>query len=50
VLVDPAGNASFDDFLQQASLLATISRNDITGFVRRWAPAGQYIEIRVLPR
>jgi zinc protease len=50
VLVDPAGNASFDDFLQQANLLGSISRNDITGFVRRWAPEGQYIEIRVLPR
>jgi hypothetical protein len=49
-LVDPAGNASFDDFLQQANLLGSISRNDITGFVRRWAPDGQYIEIRVLPR
>ena len=50
VLVDPAGNASFDDFLRQASLLESISRNDITGFVRRWMPEGQYIEIRVLPR
>jgi zinc protease len=49
-LVDPAGNASLNDFLQQASLLGSISRNDITGFVRRWVPDGQYIEIRVLPR
>lgn len=50
VLVDPAGNASFDDFLRQAGLVDSISRNDITGFIRRWAPAGQYIEIKVLPR
>jgi hypothetical protein len=49
-LVDPAGNASLNDFLQQASLLGSISRNDISGFVRQWVPDGQYIEIRVLPR
>ena len=49
-LVDPAGTASFDAFLQQDGLLGSISRNDITGFVQRRMPNDHYIEIRVSPR
>ncbi|WP_395154968.1 M16 family metallopeptidase [Ilumatobacter sp.] len=49
-LTDPAGNASFEDFLEESTLLGSISRNDMTGFFQRWVPDGQYIEIRVLPR
>ena len=50
VLTDPAGNASFDDFLRQDTLVGTIGRSDAQDFITRWAPADQYIEVRVLPR
>jgi zinc protease len=50
VFTDPAGNASFDEFLRQDRLLADITAADIRDAVVRWLPADQYIEVRVLPR
>jgi zinc protease len=50
VFTDPAGNASFDEFLRQAGLLDDISADDIRDAVARWLPADRYIEVRVLPR
>ncbi len=47
VLTDPAGNPSFDDFLNQAQLVEGL---DIAGYLRAWLPADQYIDVRVLPR
>jgi zinc protease len=50
VFTDPAGNASFDDFLDQAQWVDDITADDISDAVARWLPAEQYIEVRVLPR
>ena len=50
VFTDPAGNASFDEFLQQPTLLDDIDASDIRDAAARWLPADQYIEVRVLPR
>ena len=50
VLVDPAGNASFDEFLDQAQWAEVIDAAEIRDAVARWLPADQYIEVRVLPR
>jgi zinc protease len=50
VLVDPAGNASFDDFLNQVVLVSRISRSDVQGYIEAWMPSDQFIEVRVLPR
>ncbi len=50
VLTDPAGNASFDEFLQQPQLLGEITAEDVRDAAARWLPADQYIEVRVLPR
>lgn len=50
VLTDPAGNASFDEFLEQGRWVDDISADDVRDFVRVWMPADQYIEVRVLPR
>jgi zinc protease len=49
-LTDPAGNASFAEFENQARLLDSIGRDDLISEVRRWLPEGQYVEVRVLPR
>jgi zinc protease len=50
VLTDPAGNASFDEFLDQAQWVDDISADDIRDAAARWLPADRYIEVRVLPR
>ncbi len=49
-LTDPSGNASFGEFENQAELIDSISRGDVDDYIDRWLPAGDYIEIRVLPR
>ena len=50
VLADPAGHASFDEFLDQAQWAEVIDAAEIREAVVRWLPADQYIEVRVLPR
>lgn len=50
VFTDPAGHASFDEFLDQARWVDDITADDIRDAVARWLPADQYIEVRVLPR
>jgi zinc protease len=50
VFTDPAGNASFDEFLDQAQWVDDISADDIRDAAVRWLPADRYIEVRVLPR
>ena len=49
-LTDPAGNPSLADFENQAELLDDISQSDLENAINRWLAAGDYIEIRVLPR
>jgi len=50
VFTDPAGNASFEEFLDQSLWVDDITADDIRDAVARWLPADQYIEVRVLPR
>jgi zinc protease len=50
VFADPAGNASFDDFLDQAQWVEVIDAAEIRDAASRWLPADRYIEVRVLPR
>ncbi|HSP30330.1 MAG TPA: insulinase family protein, partial [Ilumatobacteraceae bacterium] len=50
VLTDPAGNSSFDEFLDQSSWVDVIDAAEIRAAAERWLPADQYIEVRVLPR
>ncbi len=50
VLVDPAGNASFDDFTNQPRLLSSITSDDVRDAVESWISPTDYIEVRVVPR
>ena len=50
VLTDPAGQASFDEFLDQAQWVEVIGADEIRTAASRWLPADQYIEVRTLPR
>jgi zinc protease len=50
VFTDPAGNPSFDDFLDQPRWVDDITADDLRDAAARWLPADQFIEIRVLPR
>lgn len=50
VFTDPAGNASFDEFLGQAQWVEVIDAAEIRAAAARWLPADRYIEVRVLPR
>jgi zinc protease len=50
VLTDPAGHASFDEFLDQALWVEVIDAADIRAAAQRWLPADRYIDVRVLPR
>ena len=50
VLVDPAGNASFDEFLAQPFLLDAIGRTEVQQYINAWMPSDRYIQVRVLPR
>jgi len=50
VLVDPAGNADFDDFVFEFELISQVSPADVTAALNAWTSADQYIEVRVSPR
>ena len=50
VFIDPAGNASFDEFLEQSRWVEVIDAEEIRAAAVRWLLADQYIEVRVLPR
>lgn len=50
VLVDPAGNASFDEFVNQIGIIATVTADDVDAALNAWIDLDQYIEVRVLPR
>jgi zinc protease len=50
VFADPAGNASFDEFLEQAQWVEVIDAAEIRDAASRWLPADRYIEVRVVPR
>jgi zinc protease len=50
VFTDPAGNASFDEFLDQDRWVDEITAADIRDAAGRWLPADRFIEVRVLPR
>jgi zinc protease len=50
VFTDPAGNASFDEFLAQAQWVQVIDAAEIRDAASRWLPADNFIEVRVLPR
>jgi zinc protease len=50
VLVDPAGNPSLDAFLDQDTLVGTISADDVRKYLSAWTTADRYIEIRTVPR
>ena len=50
VFTDPAGHASFDEFLEQAQWVELIDAAEIRDAASRWLPADRYIEVRVLPR
>lgn len=50
VLTDPAGNPSFDAFLQQPRWVDDIDAADARDYINAWLPADHYIEVRVLPR
>ena len=49
VLVDPAGNASFDDFANQGRFIPEITSDDVRAAIRAWISADDYIEVRVAP-
>ena len=50
VFTDPAGNVSFDEFLDQAQLVDLIDAAEIREAMSRWLPADRFIEVRVVPR
>ena len=50
VLVDPVGNPSFDDFVEQARIIGTITESDVSDALNEWIDLDQYIEVRVTPR
>ncbi len=50
VLVDPEGNSSFDDFVQEGALLGAIDDDDIRNALTAWIDLDQYIEVQVVPR
>lgn len=50
VLVDPAGNGSFEEFLRQGELLRSISADDVQSFIEAWLPESSYISVTTLPR
>ncbi len=49
VLVDPAGNASFDDFVDQLLLIDDIAAIDVRAAIDAWISDSEYIEVRVVP-
>jgi zinc protease len=50
VFTDPDGNASFDEFLDQAQWVDDISAEDVRDAAARWLPVARYVEVRVVPR
>ncbi|MEP1124055.1 MAG: insulinase family protein [Ilumatobacter sp.] len=50
VLVDPDGNASFDDFVDGALLIDTITEAEVADAFDAWIDLDRYIEVRVTPR
>ncbi|MGB3733793.1 MAG: insulinase family protein, partial [Ilumatobacter sp.] len=50
VLVDTGGNASFDDFVEQARIIGTVTEDDVDDALGDWVDLGRYIEVRVTPR
>ena len=50
VFTDPAGSASFDEFLDQRRWVDETTATDIRDAIARWLPADRYIDVRVLPR
>ncbi len=49
VLVDPAGNESFDEFTTQPVLIRTITADDVQAAIGEWTSSTEYIEVRVMP-
>ncbi len=49
VLVDPGGNASFDEFANQARFIQTITADDVQAAIEMWTSSTDYIEVRVVP-
>jgi len=49
VLVDPGGNASFDEFITQPLLIQTITDDDVRAAIEAWISPTEYIEVRVAP-
>ncbi|MEM8621664.1 MAG: insulinase family protein [Actinomycetota bacterium] len=50
LLTDPAGTASFDEFLTRERLAAAIDVDDVALFLAQTLPPDRYIEIRTVPR
>ncbi len=50
VLVDPAGNPSFDDYLDQLFLVDGFDRAEVQRYLADWLPASDYIAVEVRPR
>ncbi|MEM1331819.1 MAG: insulinase family protein [Actinomycetota bacterium] len=50
VLVDPAGNADFDDFVFEFELIEQVTLDAVTTALGSWTSTEQFIEIRVVPR
>ncbi len=49
VLVDPEGNESFDDFVNQLLLIGDITAADVQAAIDAWISDREYIEVRVVP-
>ena len=49
VLVDPGGDASFDEFITQPLLIQTITADDVRAAIEAWTSPTEYIEVRITP-
>lgn len=49
VLVDPEGNASFDEFTNQQRLIQRITAGDVQRAIGAWISPSDFIEVRVVP-
>ena len=49
LLVDPEGNASILDYLDEYYIAPEIDRDEVAAAFRRWTPATQYIQVVTLP-
>lgn len=50
VLTDPDGNESFDEFVEQARIIGTVTADEVQTALIEWVDLNQYIEVRVRPR